>query len=888
MIAKSYLRSIIVFMLACVSLNAQAGDENTNVLSSRISKAHNSGVEFAGVQLFTNIQAAKHAELNSEQALAPVTGNIKAIYQQRPGAVAIKFTTAEGKEYTLEMMESHPFSADVEMGYIDATGRHTATFDKGLHYQGAIKGMPHSFAAMSVFATGKVMVLFANDEGNFVVGELEDGSGNYILYNDQDMKYRPTHPCGTTDEMAVAPGKRAAGKTTAAQICKKARIYWETDFAIFQDKGNLTATQNYFTGLFNQIQALYLNDNIGIELSAMYNWVSQDFFQDGTSADALYHFRAYWNALGNSFNGDYAQLLAKDPGGNGGISFLDIMCYRPSAYGYNDIHGSYNTIPTYSWDVSATSHEAGHAFGSKHTHWCGWNTGPGNSCGAIDNCYTLENGSSCSTCPVQYNKSNTNWKGTIMSYCHLVSGKGVDLANGFGPLPGDFIRNNLSTSSCLSSVISATLTPADICNNDGSVTLAFNPDNRAVSPYTFSWSNSAKTQDINSLGNAGNYTVTIKDSNNCQIQLTANVQKMAAPGDGKAVLLPLPLCCKDTSFVFTLAANVPSDLSNCQTVAWLRTSAAITSYNDAQTAFNNAGAGDIIEATNATSVNTSTAATLDIQSPNPCSGKSGYYYTPFVTRKAKTAKNINGGVSTSIDIKQNNTIIGKAALIPDQMSQVTTCDRLETPTQSLAVNITGYTGRSNKMTLIVTDDNDEQIYFQENAPGNGNYNIPLTNVDNPLQAMTVIAVDYNCSDVSTCVGSTVTIAATRTVTYPAVSQVTFDKSCVVGQSIMLTFAPDSCHSLDVATINGEINSDIKLYPNPASSTTTLEFEANDNGTAFISITDVTGRVADKRMVNYYAGKNTIPLNVRNWARGVYFLTVTSGNDTRTNIKMVLE
>jgi hypothetical protein len=36
-----------------------------------------------------------------------------------------------------------------------------------------------------------------------------------------------------------------------------------------------------------------------------------------------------------------------------------------------------------------------------------------------------------------------------MSYCHLKSGIGVDLVNGFGPLPQALIRRTVSGASCL-------------------------------------------------------------------------------------------------------------------------------------------------------------------------------------------------------------------------------------------------------------------------------------------------------------------------------------------------------------------------------------------------------------------------------------------------------
>jgi hypothetical protein len=39
--------------------------------------------------------------------------------------------------------------------------------------------------------------------------------------------------------------------------------------------------------------------------------------------------------------------------------------------------------------------------------------------------------------------------GTVMSYCHLRSGIGINLAYGFGPLPQEAIRNTVNNAGCL-------------------------------------------------------------------------------------------------------------------------------------------------------------------------------------------------------------------------------------------------------------------------------------------------------------------------------------------------------------------------------------------------------------------------------------------------------
>lgn len=373
------------------------------------------------------------------------------------------------------------------------------------------------------------MMLFANSEGNFVVGKLEDNSGNYILYNDRDFKVNPLIPCGTTDEDLPWEEPITGEKTTAPLMCNKISLYWEIDNQLYFFKQSSTIlTQAYATGMFNNVQAMYKNEQIAVELKSLNIWTISDGYQDASSEAALVDFRGTWNNKGDNFDGDLAMLLARDNGGLGGRAYRNVLCNnRKSSYAYGDVHGSYSTVPTYSWDVSMVTHEIGHNISLRHTHWCGWNTGAGGKCGSIDNCTNQESGSSCSTCSATDSISNSGWKGTVMSYCHLANGPGIDLANGFGPLPGDEIRNVVATRSCMSSIISTTLTPVDICKGKGAINLAYDAavigtSHFGVNPHTFIWSNGANTQNI-SVTTPGIYTVNVTDSNGCSKSFSTTV-----------------------------------------------------------------------------------------------------------------------------------------------------------------------------------------------------------------------------------------------------------------------------------------------------------------------------------------------------------------------------
>lgn len=125
-----------------------------------------------------------------------------------------------------------------------------------------------------------------------------------------------------------------------------------------------------------------------------------------------------------------------------------------------------------------------------------------------------------------------------MSYCHLVSGIGIDFNLGFGPQPGDLIRNRVYNASCLVACsaptaddagISSVINPAgDLCtssitpvveltnygsNNLTSVTIEYNVDGGAALSYAWTGSlgsgNSTNVTLASSSVSLGSHTITV-------------------------------------------------------------------------------------------------------------------------------------------------------------------------------------------------------------------------------------------------------------------------------------------------------------------------------------------------------------------------------------------
>ncbi|MEZ4949651.1 MAG: M12 family metallo-peptidase [Saprospiraceae bacterium] len=151
--------------------------------------------------------------------------------------------------------------------------------------------------------------------------------------------------------------------------------------ALSEQNYNQQTVTDYLTGLFNQMVALYAVENVTVQLSEIFVWTSPDPYPSNSSSDALAAFSRCNRRLG--FNGDIALLTALDPGGLGGIAYLDVLCNRTYAKAYTDINASYSQVPTYSWSAMVIANMKSATTCSRHTHACAW--GP-NENEAIDGC----------------------------------------------------------------------------------------------------------------------------------------------------------------------------------------------------------------------------------------------------------------------------------------------------------------------------------------------------------------------------------------------------------------------------------------------------------------------------------------------------------------------
>lgn len=417
------IRSILILLLVafCQTVFSQGQVyKKVTDISSRQSRTKT-------YDLFTASEASKQARQMPGDTANRLKINehvLKTIKEETPEYLS--FTIPDGGEdLKLELIPKEIYGAGYNV--VNSSGQ-VVNGKKGLHYMGIVNGNKASLAAISITDAGLSGFVSVGDR-NYELGKLPDDPG-YVFYNTKVIK--KAFECGVKDDHLLAVFRekdfntdfnlKAAGYVA----CRAVEIYFEADYSIFQNRGSVQATIDYVNSVFGQVAVMYENEGIEIVISQIKVWDTADPYINENTASA--YLGKFVENVNTSFNGDLAHALsARNLGG--GIAQLDMLCNKGRAVTGN-IDFFVGIYPVYSWDVSTIVHELGHNFGSRHTHSCTW---PG---GAIDNCASVESGS-CPSGPAPVNG------GTIMSYCHLNNTIGINLAHGFGPLPGALIRNRV-------------------------------------------------------------------------------------------------------------------------------------------------------------------------------------------------------------------------------------------------------------------------------------------------------------------------------------------------------------------------------------------------------------------------------------------------------------
>ncbi len=374
---------------------------------------------------------------------------LKQLLLAAPESTTFALPISENRRVTFALYRSRNLLAP-DFSVVTGEGE-VYPYKPGLYYRGYIIGASPSVVTVSLFES-EVMAIFSDKTGNYVLGlwnsSLNSDKTIYVLYEDRDWIAPRFYKCEAIGPDSKPEQKNGSSIMRNTLSNKCIRVYFECDYQMYLDRGsNVQNVGNFVTGMFNHVQTLYSNESINVTISQISVWTNTDPYQSyNQSMDILIAFKNNRT----TFNGNIAHLLSTRNLNAGGIAYINVLCGSSNRHAYSNITNSYNAYPTYSWTVTVVTHEIGHNIGSAHTHRCNYWQTPGQI--AIDAC-GAQAGVPEGTCSsVEGLPSNG---GTIMSYCHLIPGVGINLSRGFGQLPGDTIRHYVNAATCLSTCSAA-------------------------------------------------------------------------------------------------------------------------------------------------------------------------------------------------------------------------------------------------------------------------------------------------------------------------------------------------------------------------------------------------------------------------------------------------
>src|SRR5688572_11136774 len=175
-------------------------------------------------------------------------------------SLTLHLPTFAGAPVELELVQVNLFAPGFKVVTSGSQGEPVA-YQQGVHYWGVMKGVEDSFAAISIFKNELIGSFSSAKGGNFVLGKLAGNNPrrDHILYAETDL----TTTMPASSEPPVDDGIAFEGEefdTAPAVVTRCVKIFLETDFDIFLNRGSVQETVNFATAVFNQSAALFSNE----------------------------------------------------------------------------------------------------------------------------------------------------------------------------------------------------------------------------------------------------------------------------------------------------------------------------------------------------------------------------------------------------------------------------------------------------------------------------------------------------------------------------------------------------------------------------------------------------------------------------------------------------
>lgn len=423
------LSALVLFILITTVTMAQSNG-NTNSVANQVLALQTAGEKFKEINIFSNAEIKTSAD-GEYTKMTLETGILNNVFDQNIDYIDLVIPQVNKVPLHIKLYKFELLTSDFEITTGDKNNfskMESVDFrTKFKSYQGIINNDLNSIAAITFFKN-KISGVISDGSGNYNLGSYENSATEYVFFNDKKLKLPLTFQCDYNDDNTSTGYTTEELNPARMQVLGCQKVFYDCDYDLYLSKGsNVTNVANYAVSLFTVVATLYDEVPLNMVLNEIHVWTTPDPFCATSSTCALTDFQLYYPFINGS---NIGQLLALDNNGNGGLGNLgSLTC---AAFSYAEITGSFNQLPTYSWDVMVSAHEMGHNLNCRHTHACVWN---GNNT-AIDGCgpasgYAYEG--PCSGAPIPAGG------GTIMSYCHLAPNPGINFSSGFGLQPSNVI-----------------------------------------------------------------------------------------------------------------------------------------------------------------------------------------------------------------------------------------------------------------------------------------------------------------------------------------------------------------------------------------------------------------------------------------------------------------
>jgi hypothetical protein len=374
--------------------------------------------------------------------------------------------TGESSAFVLERFAV--FTADARITVHGAHGDEVLPPPANVYFRGVVAGRPDSRVFLAVLPDGRVQGVVTAGEESYLIGGDDEPAAKALraplamrradlgalkasrgegFSCDNELLPPGRSTLEGLDLATPGPVEKAATAGIATKIAAyTARVAIETDYEFYAKFNSTTTASTYVGNLIGYASTLYqaeINTSLAVQSISLWTTTSDPWNQT-TSTCKLMEFGRYWNLNKTGVSRSIAHFLSGRAGG--GVAWTGALCSGAfgassscsglptdapwgGGYGFTGgITGTFNaTSPTVMWDIFSVSHEIGHNFNSPHTHCY---NGIGGNASPVDQCRSGDSGCyiGTQTLPGPVGVGS----GTLMSYCHLLSGGYSNISLKFG------------------------------------------------------------------------------------------------------------------------------------------------------------------------------------------------------------------------------------------------------------------------------------------------------------------------------------------------------------------------------------------------------------------------------------------------------------------------